>query len=117
MGVIASIEGPSGPKLLDCRRSLNVVPKVWPDFHRTIDISYLIIEFKKTDTDTLSSVYQLGMAMSSTIHQLKALGIMGPSHPVFGILVESTIATVYVGWMETDTKAKVSNFAIKAEFH
>ena len=72
----------------------------------TIDLSCLIVEYKKASGS--HHVRQLAMAMVTSLHHFCTMGLQGLKWPVFGLLVEATMATLHVGWMNSDSNCQVS---------
>jgi len=71
----------------------------------TIDLSCLIVEYKKASGS--HHIRQLAMAMVTSLHHFWTMGLRGLNWPIFGLLVEATIATLHVGWMNSDTSCQV----------
>jgi len=64
----------------------------------TIDLTCLIIEYKKESGSR--HIRQLTMAMVTSLHHFYTMRLHGLEWPVFGLLIEANIATLYVGWMD-----------------
>lgn len=101
----------------DLMFAFNVVPHRYMSFYGTIDISYLVFEFKKSHNDTEDSIYQLGMAMSTSIRQMQSLKLTGPEYPVLGVLIEGAEAQVFAGWTNTDQNVStISTSKLNAKY-
>lgn len=71
----------------------------------TIDLSCLIVEYKKAPGSR--HIRQLTMAMVTSLDHFHAMGLRGFEWPIFGLLIEASTATLYVGWMNDDCQVGV----------
>lgn len=71
----------------------------------TVDLSCLIVEYKKSPGS--HHIRQLAMAMVTSLHHFCTMGLRGLKWPIFGLLVEATLATLHVGWMNSGGSCQV----------
>jgi hypothetical protein len=65
-----------------------------------VDISILIIEYKRDEIATKEHLNQLAMNMTTSLHQLRSVGLSGPNYVVFGMLITRATVNLHVGWMD-----------------
>jgi hypothetical protein len=85
---------------------MNTVDALHPTEFPTIDLACLIVEYKKATGSR--HIRQLTMAMVSSLHHLCMMGLQGFDWPIFGLLVEGSVATLHVAWMKHNQQVSIN---------